>query len=247
MSVGVVRSGSVAVILKFRLEFSLTLFGPIAARTGGRLTSLTVIATSSESVRVPSEVMNRTLNTPACVKLGLKLNDPVPLPLSVKLAFTGTFSATKVGVEPSGSIAFTPKLSTAFSLTFFGPIVAKTGARFVLVTVIATSSLSASVPSDVMNVTLTTPLCEKSGVKLNVAVPLPLSVSVAFGGVPTAENVGVVASGSVALNPKFRLAPSATDFGPIAASTGARLTLFTVMATTSLSASVPSDAIKVTL
>ena len=52
----------------------------------------------------------------------------------------------------------------------------------------------------------------KSGDQLNVPVPLPLFVKVAPVGRLEADSTGIVASGSVAEMPKFRLAPSETDW-----------------------------------
>ncbi|PKK83959.1 MAG: hypothetical protein CVT49_05905 [candidate division Zixibacteria bacterium HGW-Zixibacteria-1] len=54
--IGVVPSASVAETLKFRLTPSLMFFAPIAARTGVRLTWLTVIDTTSESTDEESSV-----------------------------------------------------------------------------------------------------------------------------------------------------------------------------------------------
>ncbi len=219
--VGVVPSGSVAVSLNVRSTPSLTFFGPMVASTGARLTLLTVMTTTSLSASEPSEAINVTLKAPDCVKFGVHVKVPVPLRLLTKLAPEGTPTALIVGVVPSGSVAVSLNVRSTPSLTLFAPIVARIGARFTLLTVIATTSLSARAPSDAMTVTLKTPLCVKSGLKLKVPVPLPLFVNVALVGTLSALRVGIVPSASEAEATKLRFAPSLTLLGPIVARTGA--------------------------
>ena len=138
------------------------------------MTLFTVIATTSESANAPSEAMNVTLKTPDWVKFGVQVNVPVPFRLLTNVAPEGTPTALIVGVVASGSVAESLKVSNTPSLTLFAPIAASTGARLTLLTVIATISESASVPSEAIKVTLYTPDCVKLGVQLNVPVPLPL-------------------------------------------------------------------------
>src|SRR5574341_288956 len=100
-----VTSGSVACTLKVKLEPSATVLEPMEPKTGARLTLVTVIATTSVSIKLPSDTLKVTLYTPAWVKLGLKVNEPAPLPLSKKVALVGTLTAVKVNGVKSGSVA----------------------------------------------------------------------------------------------------------------------------------------------
>ena len=68
-----------------------------------------------------------TLYMLACVKLGVKLKVPVPLPLLTKVALVGRFTALIVGNVPSGSVAESLKFSVKPSVTDFAPIAASTG------------------------------------------------------------------------------------------------------------------------
>ena len=79
---------------------------------------------------------------------------PVPLALSTNVAVAGKLTADKVGVVASGSEAAALKLRLTPSFTDLGPIAASTGRWFALLTVITTSSESASDPSLAMKVTL---------------------------------------------------------------------------------------------
>ena len=77
----------------------------------------------------------------------MNANDPVPLPLSTKVALVGRVEVVKVGVVKSASLALIPRFRLAPSATVCGPIAAKTGAWLVFVTVIATISESVALPS----------------------------------------------------------------------------------------------------
>src|SRR3990172_3963434 len=61
------------------------------------------MATTSVSNKLPSLALKVTLYTPDWVKLGLKVNEPAPFPLSKNVALVGTLAAVKVGVVPFGS------------------------------------------------------------------------------------------------------------------------------------------------
>ncbi|SYZ71802.1 hypothetical protein TRIP_C10001 [Candidatus Zixiibacteriota bacterium] len=67
----------------------------------------------------------------------------------MKLAPVGRVEVVNDGVVPSGSVADMPKVKSEFSLTDCAPIVAKTGAWFTLLTVIATISESTAAESSV--------------------------------------------------------------------------------------------------
>jgi len=83
----------------------------------------------------------------------------------------------------------------------------------------------------------------KSGDQSKVPVPSPLSAKATpVGSVPVFKD-GMVASGSLAETSKFKFVPSVVLRGPIAARMGAWLPdSFTVIVTTSLSRSDPSEA-----
>ena len=107
---------------------SVTDLAPIVLKTGAWLPdSVTVMVTTSLSVRAPSEARKVTLKLPAWVKSGVQSNVAVPLPLSVKVAPVGSTELLKLGVVPSGSAAETEKLRLAPSLTNFAPMAASTG------------------------------------------------------------------------------------------------------------------------
>ena len=84
----------------------------------------------------------------------MKSNVPVPSKLSVNVAFDGRFSADRIRLSRSKSLAVTGTFRFCPSATDWLPIVANTGARFTWLTVIATSSVSARAPSDAMNARL---------------------------------------------------------------------------------------------
>ena len=154
--VGVLPSASVAAMLKLRLTPSVTDLAPMAARTGAWLpTSLTVIETISESMATPSEALKVTVKVPLWVKSGVQLNEPLPLPLSTKVAPEGKAEVKRAGVVPSGSMAETLKLKFISSVVLCGPIAASCGIWLpVSETETVTTSLSASKPSEAMKVIL---------------------------------------------------------------------------------------------
>ena len=154
-STGIVLSASLAVMLKLRLEPSVIPFEPMVARTGVWLpASVTVMATTSESTSKPSEATKVTLKIPAWVKPGVQLNEPLPSPLSVKLAPLGSVEVDRVGVLPSGSEAEMLKLRLLPSLTVLAPIALKRGVWLpASLTVIETISLSEATPSEAMKMT----------------------------------------------------------------------------------------------
>ena len=176
--------------------------------------------------------------------MGVQLKVPVPLPLFVKVAPEGKVEVVSVGTVPSGSVAEMVKLRFTPSVVARGPMVASTGAWLpASFTVMATISVSFSTPSEARNVMLKDPACVKPGVHTNEPVPLPLSVYVAPEGNVDVVRMGVVPSGSEADVPKLSGAPSATDFAPMAASTGDWLPAsITVRVTVSVSRSTPSEA-----
>ena len=125
---GIVLSGSLAVIPKLRLVPSVADLAPMAIRTGAWLpTSITLIETISESLAAPSEAKKVILYSPACTKVGVQSKEPVPSPLSVKLAPAGSAEVVRLGSKPSGSEAEIPKLRLTPSSVTFDPIGSNTG------------------------------------------------------------------------------------------------------------------------
>lgn len=110
-------------------------------------------------------------------------------------------------------------------------------------TVMRTVSVSVSAPSDMEKVTGYVPTCAAVGVQEKV--PVSADRNAPWGMLP-AEQVRGSSSGSVAERLKVRVEPACTDLGPRCGWVGGRLTLFTVMVTSSLSASWPSDTEKLT-
>ena len=91
--------------------------------------------------------------------------------------------------------------------------------------------------------TLYVPLWVKSGDQSKDAEPSPLSVNMAPAGSERAKRAGMVLSASLLVRLKLRVAPSVVDLGPIVLKTGVWLPAsLTVMLTTSLSTSEPSEA-----
>ena len=88
----------------------------------------------------------------------MKSNVPVPSKLSVNVAFAGRFSALRIRLSRSGSLALTGTFRFWPSATDCGPMAASVGVRLISLTVIATSSVSASAPSLTMTRTLYKPL-----------------------------------------------------------------------------------------
>src|SRR4030067_560016 len=177
------------------------------------------MATISVSDKLPSLAIKVTLYSLACVKSGLKVKLPAPLVESTMLELVGLLTTVKVGVVPSGSEAVNLKTKLCPSFTLLGPMAARTGGRLTLFTVMATTSVSAKLPSEAIKVTLYTLAWVKSGLKVKLPAPLAESTKLELVGLLTTLKLGVVPSGSVAENLKVNVCPSLTDLEPIAAKT----------------------------
>src|SRR3990172_5175727 len=171
----------------------------MALRTGGRFTLFTVIVTTSESAKEPSEAMNVTLYVPAWTNDGVQLNRPRLFKESTKVAPEGRLSADRTGVLRSGSLELMLKPNNWFSLVLRAPMAFSTGARFTLFTVMTTTSLSAKVASLAINVTLYVPAWVNDGVQVKRPLPFRESTKTAPAGRLTALKEGTVKSGAVAL------------------------------------------------
>ena len=178
------------------------------------------------------------------MKVGVQSKSAVPSALSTKVAPEGKAEVESTGTVLSASEAVTTKLRLTFSVVLRAPMELKTGVWLpASVTVIVTTSLSESKPSEAMKVILYVPLWMKLGIQSKSALPFKLSVKVTPDGRAEVEKVGVVPSASAAVMLKFKLAPSLTDLAPMRVMTGAWLpTSLTVIETTSLSESTPSEA-----
>src|SRR3989337_514388 len=99
------------------------------SKTGDLLTLFTVIATTSLSAPADVyEAMKVTLKGPDCVKSGLNVSEPAPLPESTKVLLVGAFRLVKIILSASKSVACTRNCMLCPSLTDLGPIESKTGA-----------------------------------------------------------------------------------------------------------------------
>src|SRR3989304_5334712 len=114
------------------------------------------------------------------------------------------------------------------------PMLLSTGARLALPTVMATTSLSAKLPSLAIKVTLYVPDWKKVGVQLKEPAPLAESTKTAPEGGLTADRDKTVPSGSVAETRNCNNWFSGVLLAPIGARMGARLVLLTVIFTISL-------------
>ncbi len=117
------------------------------------------------------------------------------------------------------------------------------GALFTLFTVIVIASESFKLPSVTTKVMLCVPTCSKVGVQENAPVD---ALRLAPAGSLSAEYVSGSPSASVADMVNDNKEFSLTDLFPIAPSTGALFTLFTVMVISSKSISIPSVTWKCT-
>jgi len=147
-------SGSLAVTVKVISVFSAPEAVAGAVTTGARSPFETVIAVVAEPVRAFVAV-NVTLNVPVCVLDGVQLNVPdVNEAFAVNVAPVGSGAAVRDAMaSPSGSAAVTVNVMRTLEepLTVAGAVT--TGARSVLVTVIAVAAVPESA-FDAVNVTL---------------------------------------------------------------------------------------------
>ena len=90
-----------------------------------------------------------TLYIPDCTKFGVQSNEPLPLPLSTKVAPAGRADVVSDAM-PSPPVEETPKSNCMPSAVDCPPIVARTGAWLpASMTVIVTISLSTAAESSV--------------------------------------------------------------------------------------------------
>ena len=137
----------------------------------------------------------------------------------------------------SGSVAVAVKVSVLCSTTLWVPMVARTGASFVLVTVMVTVSLSESAGTP-LSVTTTSKVCTPTSAFVVGQEKDPVRGSMtAPEGAPVREKVSRFAgsSESLATAVKLTVVRSATVWSPIGASTGGWLTSLTVTVMVSVS------------
>ena len=131
-------SGSAAVTIIVKGEFSGTVAVAGAVTTGARSPFETVIAVVAEPERAFVAV-NVTLNVPVCALVGVQLNVPdVWAAFDVNVAPVGSGAPARVVIaSPSGSAAVTVKVISVFEAPDAVAGAVTTGARSVFVTVIA--------------------------------------------------------------------------------------------------------------
>ncbi len=241
-------SGSLAVTVKVISVFSAPEAVAGAVTTGARSPFETVIAVVAEPVRAFVAV-NVTLNVPVCVLDGVQLNVPdVNEAFAVNVAPVGSGAAVRDAMaSPSGSAAVTVNVMRTLEepLTVAGAVT--TGARSVLVTVIAVAAVPVRAFVAV-NVTLNVPVCALVGVQLNVPDVLPApAVKVApVGSGAAVSDVMASPSGSAAVtvNVMRTLEEPLTVAGAV--TTGARSVFVTVIAVVAVPV-MAFVAVKVTL
>jgi hypothetical protein len=167
------------------------------------------------------------------LKPGVQLNVPVLSPLSTKLEPVGEPMAVSVTWSPSGSVAETPKVRRTPSSVVWLAGAVTVGFWFWLptVTVVAAEPERAF---DAVNVTVYVPACVVVGVHANVPEvfeAFAVNVLPVVAGEEAAVNDAIASpSGSAADTVKLPATPSLKDAVAGAVTTGARSTLFTVIA-----------------
>jgi hypothetical protein len=168
-------SGSFAVTLTVRSEFSLTEAVAGAVTVGALSTLFTVIAVDAEPERAFAAV-NVAAKLPACVNVGVQLKVPLVLPApaaNVAPAVTAVpVAVSEVMASASGSLAVTLTVRSEFSFTEAVAGAVTVGALSTLLTVIAVDAEPERLFVAV-NVALKLPACVNVGVQLSVPVVLP--------------------------------------------------------------------------
>jgi hypothetical protein len=113
-------SGSLAVTMTARGEFSFTEAVAGAVTVGARSTLLTVMAVDAEPEST-FDAVNVTAKLPDCVKVGVQENVPLVFPapaVNVAPAVTAVpVAVSEVSAGPSGSVAETVNVRSEFSFT----------------------------------------------------------------------------------------------------------------------------------
>jgi hypothetical protein len=178
-----------------------------------------------------------TVYVPACVKLGVHENVPevlVPFAVNVLPVVAGEEAAVnEVIAWPSGSDADTVKVISVFSFPEAEAGAVTAGGRSLGDTV---SDVAAEPDNafDAVNVSMYVPACASDGVQLKVPLVLPAPavnvLPVVAGALTSVKDVIAWPSGSAAVTTTVPGMPVPNVAVPGAVTTGARSTLFTVIA-----------------
>src|SRR6185436_16317964 len=198
-------SGSAAVTLTVRSEFSLTEAVAGAVTVGARSTLFTVIAVEAEPERAFVAV-NVAAKLPACVNVGVQESVPVVLPAPAANVAPAVMAVpvavSEVIAWASGSFAVTLTVRSEFSFTEAVAGAVTVGARSTLFTVIAVDA-EPERAFVAVNVAAKLPDCVNVGVQLSVPLVLPApaaNVAPAVMAVPEAvSEVMASPSGSAAV------------------------------------------------